>query len=811
MSLTNNTSIVITNDKDEIISINNYAMILFNESLQNIKGAKISDFLNEEEGFIRVEDDENKHILFDKTYTFINNEEHTLYFIQEYSEKIEEDPIVRSLTDSSFDAILIIEATPHKRVVFVSPEIKKFQIRKVDIMNKNFLSLIKGKEILKTRTIFDKCKETRRKIKSEILLNNIEINTSNNENEAFSKEIFAEANITPIISSENEVTHFCVTLRHLDISSEHYKNLKTNEQLLNSLFSSNPDMIFNLNETFLLKTINKSLTDKTGFDEDELLGKPFATLFDIKHFKTISKMLLDIKDTNKGSKPLIDSGEIELPEESIVEGFNLHEDEFIMTKKDGTPLPVKLTLFPIHFNGKVTGIYGVAKDILHSKETEQQIREVANKDALTNVPNRRSFEHKLKSFKFKNENDTNYDKFSLAFFDLDGFKGVNDKYGHDVGDKLLVEVAKRVSEITDEEDCYFSRISGDEFTIIINDNKDTNELERIVKRVINAFSTDFPIDESLDILVTCSVGVSRHPEDTDNYEDLIRFADLAMYESKKKGKNTFTIFEQDILEDGDETTITKESILQGIKNDEFKLFFQPIVNFLDYEDIPATEALIRWEHPEKGLITPGDFITLAESTNIIHNLGYWVIEEACLQQKKWEKEGKDLFPISVNVSGRQLTEEDFVENVIEIFDKTKTDPKLIILEITESVSIENSNDIRKMLRKLRETGCKIAIDDFGTGYSSLTYLKDFPADYLKIDKSFTTNIENNDRLKGIVETIVSLGHKLGLVVIAEGVETKDEAIPLTRSGVDYIQGFLFSKPLNAEDFSDSFHNIFNKK
>jgi diguanylate cyclase (GGDEF)-like protein len=425
---------------------------------------------------------------------------------------------------------------------------------------------------------------------------------------------------------------------------------------------------------------------------------------------------------------------------------------------------------------------------------EKKLFHQAHYDSLTQLPNRFLFQDRLEqAIERAKRNNLNV---AILFIDLDRFKSVNDSLGHAIGDKLLNEVSKVLQKCTRLYDSV-ARFGGDEFTIILSDLKDDEvdeKIEKLSNRILNFMTESIVIDDR-EFNITPSIGIAIFPQDANNIMDLLKNADTAMYEAKSisTGKGNYQYYKK---QQNNETLAKLEletDLRHALSKEQFELYYQPKINIHD-SMIHSVEALIRWHHPEQGMVSPGVFIPIAEEIGLITDIGYWVMRAACKQSRLWNDNGIQL-NIAINVSTDQFRQPKLYEKIIAILDETKVDPETIELEITESSTIENFPKTIKLLNQFKEHGLKISIDDFGTGYSSMTYLQKIPIDELKIDKSFIDNIQLNDDSASITKAIVALGHSLSLTVVAEGVETKAQYDFLDKINCDEAQGFFLSRPL----------------
>jgi len=428
--------------------------------------------------------------------------------------------------------------------------------------------------------------------------------------------------------------------------------------------------------------------------------------------------------------------------------------------------------------------------------SEAKIRQQANFDSLTGLYNRHKF-YEILSDEIDYSKDVNKG-FALLFLDLDEFKEVNDTLGHGVGDALLRRVANRLRNRVRSKDVV-ARLGGDEFTIIIDNIKDEKDIQSIAQNICDAISAEFMI-QGHSINVSTSVGITRYPLDADSAEEMLINADQAMYASKNCGRNRHTLFTDSMRESRMERSQTLQDLKYAVERNQLQLCYQPIIDFQTGRVIKA-EALIRWHHPEKGLISPGSFISLAEESGIIHEIGEWSFRTAGLMAAKWRESLAPDLQISLNTSPIQYRENGInVESWGEYLVSNGINGSAVIVEITEGLLMESNDVVKKKLLALRDNGIEVAIDDFGTGYSSLSYMKKFDIDYLKIDQSFIATLSPDSEDLALCEAIIVMAHKLGCKVVAEGIETMNQYQLLKDAGCDSGQGYLFSKGLPAEEF-----------
>ncbi|MFD1739571.1 EAL domain-containing protein [Bacillus salitolerans] len=444
-------------------------------------------------------------------------------------------------------------------------------------------------------------------------------------------------------------------------------------------------------------------------------------------------------------------------------------------------------------NMNVSIVYGVVFDITDKKETEKEIEYMAYHDMLTGLPNRYMYNQYLA--KSLSRCIRNHRQLAIMLLDLDRFKFVNDTMGHEFGDVLLQQVSERLVKSVREGDLV-ARQGGDEFIILMEEVNET-QVREIAEKILNSFSTPFTLNEE-DFFTSPSIGISLFPADGQNINTLIKHADTAMYLAKKRGKNNYQFYIQEDQNILDRKTRIEQGLKKGLYNNEFYLQYQPKVN-LETGEVYGAEALLRWQHPELGVISPVEFIPIAEETGMIIPLGKWILRNACKQNKSWQQSFGSRIEMAVNISSLQFEDSQFIETVKEILEESQLSPQYLGLEITESV-MQNIDYSSCIIQELKNLGIKISIDDFGTGYSSLSVLNQLPIDVVKIDKSFVNEIMTNSNTASLVKTIIEMGDNFKFDLVAEGIENKQQAEFLIQNGCQFGQGYYYSKPLPANEF-----------
>lgn len=459
--------------------------------------------------------------------------------------------------------------------------------------------------------------------------------------------------------------------------------------------------------------------------------------------------------------------------------------------------PIESSVSPIISDGVTSGWVIVFRDVSAALAMAEQMTHSFEHDSLTGLPNRLLLKDRIDqaiATAPRHERQV-----AVLFLDLDGFKYINDSLGHPIGDKLLQSIAKRLVGCVRTSDTV-SRQGGDEFVVLLTESRQWEDSVVVAERILKAVAQSHPIDNH-DLHVTTSIGVSVYPDDGEDAETLIRNADIAMYQAKERGRNSYQFFKPAMNVRAVERQSIESSLRSAVKNEEFVLRYQPKVD-LQTGLITGAEALIRWNHPLRGELAPGMFVSIAEDSGLIRQIGRWVLREACEQARAWLDEGLPPISIAVNVSAVELSDETYVQRLFATLSETGMDPSNLELELTESVLMRHAHSAAIILQALRKTGIQVALDDFGTGYSSLSYLRDFPIDSLKIDRSFVDEVTSVVEDTSIVKAVISMARNLGLRVVAEGVENVDQLEFLRTQACDEAQGYFFSRPVDPDAFAE---------
>ncbi|MBV8063169.1 MAG: EAL domain-containing protein, partial [Nevskia sp.] len=445
-------------------------------------------------------------------------------------------------------------------------------------------------------------------------------------------------------------------------------------------------------------------------------------------------------------------------------------------------------------DGRPLRLDGIAADITERKSHEAELAHLVNHDALTGLPNRNLLNDRIAQvLAYARRADQ---AVGVLFLDLDGFKFINDSYGHTLGDDLLKAVAGRLSQAVRGGDSV-ARLGGDEFVVVLQDIADADAAVAVAQDLLRALAQPLQT-ESQGLHVTASIGIAVFPQDGHSAELLLKHADVAMYRAKERGRNGVQRYAREMSIRSDERVRLERALRSSIEQEGLELRYQPQVGLRD-GNIVGVEALLRWQHPDFGPVSPASFIPLAEDTGLIIPLGEWVLNEACRQLRQWHDRGHHQLTMAVNVSARQFHHQDIAGLVLRALDRYGIDPRRLELELTESALLYNADAVNDTLRELEAIGVSLAMDDFGTGYSSLSYLKRFPIDTLKIDQSFTLDLPHSKDAASIARAIIAMAQSLDMKTVAEGVETREQLEFLAGSGCDTIQGYYFSPALRAPE------------
>ena len=548
------------------------------------------------------------------------------------------------------------------------------------------------------------------------------------------------------------------------------------DDLLRAVTNGVTDGVLFLSEKGAIVDINTAAEEIFGYARADLRGKDVAVLI----------------PTDVGQwRALFEPGPRLLQRSDFLRG-----QEFTGRRSNGAPFTLLLNVALAHEDDQPI-IVAVVRDMTEWKRAEAKIEELTLHDPLTGLANRNLFQLRLQDAFHQAERRGR--SAALLLVDLDGFKGVNDNFGHAVGDELLREIAERLTGVIRKIDTV-ARLGGDEFAIILGDLDGHEVVDGLATRVMAILTEPMTLQGCL-VQVGACIGIGFYPDDDTHPDELMRKADLALHEAKTSGGSGYRTFGKGTRAPARSAKALETDLRLGLVRDEYFLAYQPIVD-AKRRKLVAAEALVRWRHPKRGLMLPDTFIPVAEASEVMVPLGQWILREACRQAKAWQAAGLPPFRIGVNISARQVEDPDFVAGISTVLEETGLEPRWLGLEITEGVAMGDAEQAIKKFNQISDLGVQISIDDFGTGYSSLAYLKRFAVQRLKIDRSFVRDIVDNSEDAAITETVIKMGHSLNLKVVAEGVETEDQVDFLRTRKCDELQGFLFSKPLPAEEFAE---------
>jgi diguanylate cyclase (GGDEF)-like protein len=453
-------------------------------------------------------------------------------------------------------------------------------------------------------------------------------------------------------------------------------------------------------------------------------------------------------------------------------------------------------------SGKVSKVVIVSRDVTERKQFEARIQYIAHSDRVTGLPNRTLLAERIGQAMAHSDRYGDY--LGLLFIDLDHFKTINDSLGHEVGDQMLRQVASRLSQCMRKSD-FLARLGGDEFLMALSGVKRAQDAAQVAQKIVASIARPYEVGTQV-LHTSCSIGISIYPNDGQDVQTLMRNADMAMYHAKERGRNHYQFFSPDLDARAAERLSLGNALQRALEREEFELHYQPYVDLASGR-ITGVEALIRWRHPELGLLLPARFIPLAEETGLIMPIGQRVLRTACEQMKAWQAQDIRHVRMAVNLSPRQFRQPDLTRQIAAMLNETGLEADALELEITESMAMQDPERASQLLHELRGMGIGLTIDDFGTGYSSLSYIKGFPIRCLKIDRTFMDGIPNDTNNTAITKATIALAKSLGLCVIAEGVETEAQKSFLTDAGCEKAQGYLFGRPAPASDIESLLHRV----
>ena len=548
------------------------------------------------------------------------------------------------------------------------------------------------------------------------------------------------------------------------------QQLLESEQRFKTLFEFHPDGIVVRDLTGRLVSCNKAMESITGRSFNELQAETIQTLVAPDDRELIASCFKEATRNN--------------PQKFYAK----------MIRKDGNIIDVEGAYLPLITDGRIQGVHGIARDITQSKNYERRIEHLATHDVLTELPNRHLLIDRL-HHTIEHGRRTNHQA-GILFMDLNRFKQVNDSLGHDIGDLLLKEVANRLKKVVRETDTV-ARLGGDEFVIVLDDIQTIESMATVAEAILGCIAAPIKL-AGHELCISTSIGGSVFPKDGQDVATLLKHADLAMYEAKELGSGSFRFYDSDMNIKILERLLTESALQQALEKNEFVIHYQPRICLVRRE-IVGVEALVRWQHHEKGLIAPADFIPLAEEIGMISAIGEWVLRTACAQNRAWQEAGFPFIKMAVNLSAQQLRSSSIEKIVRSILKDTGLEARYLELEVTETELMQNIELSSETLLGLRNSGVSISIDDFGTGYSSLSHIKRLPVNTLKIDKSFIRDVASDHNDAAIVSATIAMARHMDLKVVAEGVTTQEQAHFLSEHHCNEMQGYLFGHPVPAEE------------
>jgi diguanylate cyclase (GGDEF)-like protein/PAS domain S-box-containing protein len=584
---------------------------------------------------------------------------------------------------------------------------------------------------------------------------------------------FADYEIAFLKSAANLLGEAVERARDISERKRAHVELEQSEERFRALVEKSWSGVALLDENLAFTYVGSSTQGLLGYSDEELMRTSFIALIHPRDRQATLEVFADLL----AATPTLEA-----------------RAEFRFLHKNGTWIWLEGFAQNLLPDPSVRALVVNYRDITQRKATEKQLEYQAYYDALTGLPNRLLFRDRVVNAIAQARRHRR--GIAVMYLDLDHFKLVNDGLGHSVGDALLSDVAVRLQGSIRASDT-ISRLGGDEFTILLNDTTSSDSVFSVARKVLQSLARPFRV-EGHELYVTASIGISVFPADGEDVEKLLKCADSAMYRAKELGRNQAQLFTSSMNERYVQRLELEQSLHHAVEREELEVYYQPIFESTR-QRVVALEALLRWNHPTRGLIEPVDFIQLAEETGLIVAMGEWAIRRACSQLREWHEAGFPELRMSVNISAPQLQQVNFIDFLAEAMAQCNLHAALLDLEITESIAVQNVESTMQILREVKRHGVGIAIDDFGTGQSSLIYLKRFPIDTVKIDQAFVSDVTSDESTAAIVSYIINLAHTLHLNVVAEGVETEEQYQFLLANGCDRMQGFLFSRPLPAQD------------
>ncbi|HWH49611.1 MAG TPA: EAL domain-containing protein, partial [Burkholderiales bacterium] len=557
------------------------------------------------------------------------------------------------------------------------------------------------------------------------------------------------------------------------------KALRDSEQRFRDIAQAAGEFVWENDNEGRFTYLSPRVAEALGYTAEELVGHSAAEFMPAEEPERVRQWLADNMKPDRSFRGL----------------------EYRINSKSGAMLWLHISgVATLDEQGRFTGHRGTARDVTAIKESEARISYLATRDPLTELPNRMLFNDRLEQGIINSRRKG--DALAVLFIDLDRFKNINDSLGHHIGDLLLREVSSQMAACIRKGDT-LSRLGGDEFVVTLEGLTQAEDAAQVARKIIRAFAKPLNVGGHA-LTTTCSIGISIFPNDAEDGRELMKNADTAMYHAKEQGRNNFQFFSHEMNLRAVERHQLETEMRRALELNQFVLHYQPQAD-IHTGKIVGMEALIRWQHPERGLVPPSSFIPVAEESGLIELIGRWALQTACGQNREWQAAGLPPLKVAVNISTRQFNDpKGFASEVTRLLNVTGLDPRYLVLEMTESILLRNVDENIAVLRRLGKLGTHLAVDDFGTGYSSLAYLKQLPLDTLKIDRTFVRDIETDSEDAAIIAAIIAMAHGLDVRVTAEGVETKGQMEALRKLGCDEFQGYLLSGPLPAADFAAQF-------
>ncbi|MCD4840127.1 EAL domain-containing protein [Neobacillus sedimentimangrovi] len=676
-------------------------------------------------------------------------------------QKIIFEIIFQHIQDMVF--VMKVEEGPKFRYLFINETGMKKANLSIEAIGKTFEEALSTEAAFFLQKMYEKLLNT----KEVVIFNDRFVNEGGNE-------VYGETILTPIFDNEHSIRYIIAITRDITERTMKKKKIMESEQRYRSIVDHNLDAIFTLSTSGKIMEANPAAERLTGYTEKEMTIRSIYDMIDDRDLEKFRQLL-----------------------DKTCSGYALENMDCKLIHRKGHLLIVHIKTVPIIVNEEIKGLYVIFKDLSEQAKNMEMIKFMAFHDQLTGLLNRRALLEHLNERIYVDAN--NSFEFALFSIDLDRFKYLNDSLGHLAGDEILKKVSSRLLQFQND-NCFVYRVGGDEFTILLL-HTNRSEASHFASKIFSLFSQSFYLN-SHEYFISPSIGISMFPNDGKDPETLIKNADEALFRVKEKGRAHYQFYCTDMNSVITNVVTLETHLRKAIEKNELVLYYQPQID-CETGEAKCFEALLRWKDHEFGHISPDVFIPLAEDTGMIISIGNWVIESVCKQIKTWNEKGIDDIRIAINISPKQMNQPNFVPFIQLMIEKYNLNPSSLEIEITEGV-MHDTREVVPILFKLKQLGIYISVDDFGTGFSSLNYLKRFPIDGLKIDQSFIKEILSDEKDAAITTTIIHLGKSLGLEVIAEGVEEKEQVSFLRNVGCHKIQGYYFSKPIPVDELEKMF-------